>query len=301
VTHPLRFGLKVSQQGHPIAVQREGWRIADEAGFDHLWPFDHLVALHAPPTTPIFDGWTLLGAIAASTARIRMGLNVSGNLYRHPALLAKMAVTVDHLSGGRLEVGLGASWNEAEFAMFGLAFPGRPADRISMLEESCRVLKLLWSEERATFSGRHYRLSDAISEPKPLQRPHPLMWIGGKGPTRTLRVAAAHADVWHSDVWHADVGAAQGSWDLATVLDGHCAALGRDPRSIRRGHSLLTDDAEAALRHVEASVRHGFSEFLLFPSGVTSGGDHLLGVEAAARLLPRLRELGPLAQASTRP
>ena len=170
MTHPLRFGLKVSQQGQPIEVLREGWRIADGAGFDHLWPFDHLLALHAAPTTPIFDGWTLLGAIAASTDRIRMGLNVSGNLYRHPALLAKMAVTVDHLSGGRLEVGLGASWNEAEFAMFGMPFPGT-ADRIRMLDESCQVLKRLWTEERATFAGRFYRLSDAISEPKPRRRP----------------------------------------------------------------------------------------------------------------------------------
>lgn len=300
MTRSPRFGLKVSQQGHSIAVQREGWRISEEAGFDHLWPFDHLVALHAPPTTPIFDGWTLLGAIAASTDRIRMGLNVSGNLYRHPALLAKLAVTVDHLSGGRLEVGLGASWNDSEFAMFGLAFPG-PADRIRMLDESSRVLKLLWTEERTTFSGRYYRLSNAISEPKPFQRPHPPLWIGGKGPKRTLRVAAAHADVWHSDVWHADIAAAQGSWDLAKALDAHCAALGRDPASIRRGHSLLTDDADAALRHVEASIRNGFSEFLLFPAGAISGGHHLRGVEAAARLLPRLRELGPSAQASTRP
>ncbi len=308
MTHPLRFGLKVSQQAHPVALQSEGWRIADEAGFDHLWPFDHLVALHAPPATPIFDGWTLLGAIARWTKRIRMGLNVSGNLYRHPGLLAKIAVTVDHLSDGRLEVGLGAGWNEAEFAMFGLPFPSA-ADRVRMLGESCRVLKLLWTEQRVTFSGRYYRMIDAISEPKPLQKPHPPLWIGGKGPKRTLRVAAAHADVWHSDVWHADIAAAQASWDLAKVLDGHCATLGRDPTSIRRGHSLLTDDADAALRHVEASVRNGFSEFLLFPAGATSPGtDHLSGIETAARLLPRLRELGPSAdggrihaQASTRP
>lgn len=288
----LRFGLKVSQQGQRIEVLRHGWLVADEAGFDHLWPFDHLVALHAPPTTPIFDGWTLLGAIAASTRRIRMGLNVSGNLYRHPALLAKIAVTVDHLSGGRLEVGLGASWNEAEFAMFGLPFPGA-TDRIRMLDESCQVLKLLWSEERATFAGSVYRLTDAISAPKPIQRPRPPLWIGGKGPKRTLRVAASHADIWHSDVWHADIAAAQASWDLAGVLDEHCANVGRDPAAVRRGHSLLTDDADAALRHVEASIRHGFSEFLLFPAGATTGGDHEQGIEATAGLLPRLRELGP--------
>lgn len=292
MTHPLRFGLKVSQQGRPIAAEVDGWKTADQAGFDHLWPFDHLIALHASPATPIFDGWTLLGAIAVSTQRIRMGLNVSGNLYRHPGVLAKIAATVDHLSGGRLEVGLGAGWNEAEFAMFGLPFPGA-ADRIRMLGEACAALKLLWTEERATFSGRYYRLQDAISEPKPLGRPHPPLWIGGKGPKRTLRVAATYADVWHSDVWHADIAAAQATWDLAGVLDRHCIEIGRDPRSIRRGHSLLTDDPDAALRQVESSVRNGFTEFLLFPAGATTpGSDHLRGVEQAARLLPRLRELG---------
>lgn len=290
MSQPLRVGLKVSQQGQPIEVLREGWRMAEDAGFDHLWPFDHLVALHAAPTTPTFDGWTLLGAISVSTRRIRMGLNVSGNLYRHPALLAKIAATVDHLSGGRLEVGLGASWNEAEFAMFGLPFPGT-RDRLDMLEESCRVVKLLWTNERATLAGRHYRVTDAVSEPKPLQRPHPPLWVGGKGPRRTLRIAAEHADVWHSDVWHADIAAAQGSWDLAKVLDEHCRAVGRDPRSIRRGHSLLTDDPDEALRHVEASVKRGFSEFLLFPSGQTRSSDHRRGIEAAANLLPKMRAL----------
>lgn len=301
MTHAPRFGLKVSQQGQPIEVLSAGWKMADEAGFDHLWPFDHLVALHAPLTTPIFDGWTLLGAIARSTHRIRMGLNVSGNLYRHPGQLAKIAVTVDHLSAGRLELGLGASWNEAEFAMYGLPFAG-PAERIRMLDEACSVLKLLWTEEHATFAGRYYRLTDAVSEPKALQRPHPPIWIGGKGPKRTLRIAAAHADVWHSDVWHADIAAAQASWDLANVLDGHCVDLGREPRSIRRGHSLLTDDADAALRHVEASIERGFSEFLLFPRGATSpGSDHRAGIEATARLLPRLRELGPAPSGSPVP
>ncbi|MBM4435084.1 MAG: LLM class flavin-dependent oxidoreductase, partial [Chloroflexi bacterium] len=191
--------------------------MAEEVGFDHLWPFDHLLALHAPPTTAIFDGWTLLGAIAVATKRIRMGLNVSGNLYRHPAVLAKMSATVDHLSDGRLEVGVGASWNEEEFAMFGLPFPDKRG-RLDMLDESVRVVKLLWTKERASFAGRHYRVTDAISEPKPLQKPHPPLWIGGKGPKRTLRIAAEYADVWHSDVWHADIAAAQASWDLAKVL-----------------------------------------------------------------------------------
>src|SRR2546430_16297285 len=148
--NPLRYGLKFSQQVHPIDVHIDVWRIGDQAGFDHIWGFDHLVALGPDPAAPIFDGWTFLGAMAGITKRARIGLNVTGNLYRHPGLLAKIAVTVDHLSGGRLEMGLGAAWNEPELKMHGLPFPS-PADRIPMLDETCRVLNLLWTEPRATF------------------------------------------------------------------------------------------------------------------------------------------------------
>src|SRR5438128_11905332 len=132
----MRVGLKLSQQVHPVDVQREAWRMADEAGFDHLWLFDHLVPIHQDPTESIFDGWTLLAAMAATTERARIGLNVTGNLYRHPGLLAKIAVTVDHLSGGRLEMGLGAGWAETEFQMYGMPFPSA-ADRIGMLDDAC--------------------------------------------------------------------------------------------------------------------------------------------------------------------
>jgi F420-dependent oxidoreductase-like protein len=198
VAHPLRIGLKLSQQVHAIDAQRESWRIADEAGFDHIWPFDHLIALGNDPTRLIFDGWTILGAVAENTKRARIGLNVTGNLYRHPGLLAKIAVTVDHLSGGRLEMGIGAAWNEPEFQMYGMPFPS-VADRIRMLDEACSVLKALWTEERPTFKGRFYQLDAAIAEPKPVQKPYPPIWIGGSGPKRTLRVVAKHADVWNSN------------------------------------------------------------------------------------------------------
>src|SRR5206468_11231769 len=132
---------KLSQQVHPLDMQIEAWRMADTAGFDHLWLFDHLVAIHQEAAVPVFDGWTLLAAMATLTTRARIGLNVTGNLYRHPALLARMAVTVDHLSGGRLEVGLGAGWAASEFAAHGMPFITRPADRIDALDETCRVLK----------------------------------------------------------------------------------------------------------------------------------------------------------------
>jgi len=282
VPHPLRIGLKLSQQVHPIEAQRAAWRIADEAGFDHIWPFDHLIALGNDPTKLIFDGWTILGAVAENTKRARIGLNVTGNLYRHPGLLAKIAVTVDHLSDGRLEMGIGAAWNEPEFTMYGMPFPG-VADRIRMLDEACRVLKALWTEERATFKGRFYQLDAAIAEPKPVQKPHPPIWIGGSGPKRTLRVVAKHADVWNSNAPTPDQTHA-----LGKILDEHCAKIGRDPSTIRRSHQIRVEKDDDALRIGEAALRAGFSDLLLFPF---AGGDLRSGVERAAALLPRMRAL----------
>ena len=282
MAHPLRIGLKLSQQIYPIEAQREAWRTAEEAGFDHIWPFDHLIALGNDPAQPIFDGWTILGAVAENTKRVRIGLNVTGNLYRHPGLLAKIAVTVDHLSAGRLEMGIGAAWNEPEFQMYGIPFP-RTADRIRMMDEACSVLKALWTEERATFKGRFYALNSAIAEPKPIQRPYPPIWIGGVGPKLTLRVVAKHADVWNSN---APTPAATVA--LTKTLDEHCAKVGRDPASIRRSSQIRAEKDDDALRIAESVLRAGFTELLLFPS---PGRDLRMGVERAAALLPRIRAL----------
>ena len=282
MTHPLRVGLKLSQQAHPIEAHRESWRIADEAGFDHIWPFDHLIALGKDPARPIYDGWTILGAVAENTKRTRIGLNVTGNLYRHPGLLAKIAVTVDHLSGGRLEMGIGAAWNEPEFTMYGIPFP-RAAVRIRMMDEACSVLKALWTEERATFKGRFYQLDGAIAEPKPIQKPYPPIWIGGVGPKLTLRVVAKHADVWNSNAPTPAETVA-----LTQTLDEHCAAVGRDPATIRRSCQVRAETEDAALRIAETTIKSGFSDLLLFPF---PGGDLRAGVERAAALIPRIRAL----------
>ena len=256
--------------------------MADEAGFDHIWPFDHLIALGNDPARLIFDGWTVLGALAENTKRARIGLNVTGNLYRHPGLLAKIAVTVDHLSGGRLEMGIGAAWNEPEFQMYGLPFPSA-ADRIRMMDEACSVLKALWTEERATFKGRFYQLDNAIAEPKPVQRPYPPIWIGGSGPKLTLRVVAKHADVWNSNAPKPE-----DTFALTKILDEHCAKVGRDPAAIRRSSQVRAENEEAALRIAQTAVGAGFTELLVFPF---AGGNLRSGVERAAALLPRLRAL----------
>src|SRR5947207_3693605 len=283
---PLRFGLKFSQQIHPIDVHTDIWRMADDAGFDHIWPFDHLIALGPDPAAPIFDGWTALGAMAVITKRARMGLNVTGNLYRHPGLMAKIAVTVDHLSHGRLEFGIGTGWNEPEFRMHGLPFP-TAGDRVRMLEESLRAMKLLWSEPRATYKGRFYELKDAIAEPKPVQRPYPPIWIGAKG-ERMLRLTARHADVWNSNAR----GFAE-SVALSRALDGACTKAGRDPGSVRRSISLRLTTAEETLAKAKETIAAGFTEILvMIAGGNMPAADPRKRAEEAAVLLPRLRALG---------
>ena len=288
----IRVGLKLSQQVFSLDQQRDAWRMVDEAGFDHLWLFDHLVAIHQDTPQPIFDGWTMLASVAETTRRVHIGLNVTGNLYRHPGLLAKIAVTVDHLSGGRLEVGLGAGWNVPEFAMYGMPFPESAGERIARLDEACQVLKALWTEPRASFAGRYYQLDGAIAEPKPVQKPHPPLWVGGNGPKRTLRVAAKWADVWSCDVWPSSTAAMDSTYALAGVLDEHCRAVGRDPASIRRAHVVLADGTDTPVEIAKRSIDAGFSEFMLFPVKALGPGSDLRGaIDVAAKLLPRLRAL----------
>jgi len=283
---PLRYGLKFSQQVHPIDVQMDVWRTGDQAGFDHIWPFDHLLALGPNPAAPIFDGWTVLGTMAAITKRARIGLNVTGNLYRHPGLMAKIAVTVDHVSNGRLEFGIGTGWNEPEFTQFGLPFPSA-GDRVTMLDESLKAMKLLWSEPRSTFKGRFYELKDAIAEPKPVQRPHPPIWIGSKG-ERMLRLTARHADVWHSNA-----GAFEQSVALNKALDAAATKAGREPISIRRSISVRFTTPDETLKNAKASIDAGFTELLvMMGGGAMPVSDPRKRAEEAAALLPRLRALG---------
>src|SRR5229473_672618 len=224
--HPLRFGLKLSGQDTTIESLRTVWRIAEEGGFDHVWDFDHLASIGGDgPDRPIYEGWTLQAAMAEATKRVRIGCLVTGNTYRHPVLLAKMAMTVDHLSGGRLEFGIGAAWAEIEHEMYGIEGLDH---RVGMLSESLRIIKSLWTEDRTTFDGRYYHLKDAIANPKPIQKPYPPMWIGASGAT-TLRLVARHADVWN--IAGGDPDKVE---ELTAMLVEACGAVGRDPSAIRR-------------------------------------------------------------------
>jgi F420-dependent oxidoreductase-like protein len=267
----------------PIGEYRAVWRIADEAGFDSLWNMDHFATLGGDETGDIFEAWTLLAAMAEATSRVRIGCAVTGNTYRHPAVLAKMAATVDHLSGGRLDFGLGAGWATSEHAMLGLEF-GTVGDRMDRLEEACQIIRSLWTERRTTFEGEHYRLDEAIAEPKPIQRPYPPIWIGGRGRRRTLRIAAEYADV-----WNAPGGTADEIAELSGVLDAHCAEVGRDPAAIRRTvQTRLPDKADDALAEVEDYAKVGIDELIL----ITMAGTAAAQAEQAAELLPRLRAAG---------
>jgi F420-dependent oxidoreductase-like protein len=278
----MRFGLKLSQ-GATIDTIKQVWRIADEAGFDHCWNMDHFASLGGDDTLDIFDAWTALAGMAALTTRVRIGCSVTGNTYRNPGVLAKAAVTVDHLSGGRLEFGIGAGWAENEHTMLGLPF-GTVGDRSDRLEETLEIITSLWTEPTTTFHGKHYRFQDAIAEPKPVQRPHPPIWIGGSGPKRTLRMAARYADV-----WNAPGGAPSAVAASSAILDRHCADIGRDPAQIRRSVQVrFNGDPDELLRTVEEFAAIGVTEPLLY----VNAENPVARAEALAELLPRLRSIG---------
>jgi F420-dependent oxidoreductase-like protein len=225
----LRFGIKTAQQNTTYDDILRVWTEADSIpSIEHAWAFDHFIPLGPDPTGPQLEGWTLLGALAARTERLRVGLMVTGNTYRHPAVLANIGATVDHISHGRLDFGIGAGWNELESNMYGIPLY-KPGERIRRLGEACEVIKLLWTETVANFNGQYYQLKDARCEPKPVQKPYPPFVIGGGGEQLTLRVVARHANIWNFVGGSIDVFQHKNA-----VLNEHCAAIGRDPKTIER-------------------------------------------------------------------
>jgi F420-dependent oxidoreductase-like protein len=288
MAHPLRFGLKLSGQDTTIEALRAVWRIADESGFDHLWDFDHLASIgDGGPDRPIYEGWTLQAAIAEATKRVRFGCLVTGNTYRNPALLAKEAVTVDHLSGGRLEFGIGAAWAEIEHQMYGIEGLDH---RVGRLSESLRIIKSLFTEERTNFEGRYYHFKDAIANPKPIQKPYPPFWIGASGPT-TLRLVARHADVWN--IAGGDPDRVK---ELTPMLDEACGAVGRDPAEIRRSLQFGWDgkDRRELLELCARYLELGVTEQVIYLRGAEP--ERL--AEKIAEALPDLRKLERATMAS---
>jgi F420-dependent oxidoreductase-like protein len=221
----LTFGI-VTDQNLPWPVLVERWQRFEALGFDSAWVCDHFIQ-PSRPTGPYFEGWTLLAALAARTARIRLGVLVSSNTFRHPSLLAKEAITVDHVSGGRLDIGLGAGWYEPEHPMFGLEFPP-PAELVARYREAVEVVDRLLRDDVSSYAGTYYQLREAASRPRPVQSPRPPLLLAAHRP-RMLRVVARYADAWNS------FGTVDEMRDRNALLDEACAEIGRDPAAIRRG------------------------------------------------------------------
>lgn len=285
----LSFGVKPAQQFTTIDDLRRVWRLADEGGLDGCWTFDHFAPMGPARTGDVFEAWTLIAAMAEATRRIRIGCLVTGNTNRHPAVLAAMAATVDHLAAGRLDFGIGAGYDEYVDAMYGLPLiPAR--ERIARLAEACEVITRLWTEPTATYSGEYYRLDRATADPKPAQRPHPPIWMGSSGERYGLRVVARYADVW----MNANMPGADHLAEirrLSGVLDRHCAEIGRDPATIRRAVQFRpATDPDETLRMVEGYVLAGCTDiiFMVFETGDAA----VAATEAAIDLLPKLRAIG---------
>ena len=245
-------------------------RESEKAGLESFWVSDHFVGGDGVPDRDCLEAWTLLAALARDTKTVRLGCLVTAAQYRNPGLLAKIVAGVDHMSGGRIEFGIGAGWKENEYKAYGYEF-ANPGARVTQMNEAIQICRLLWTEERATFTGKHYRVEDAVCAPKPRQRPHPPIWIGGRGP-RVMRSAARYADGFDISRRSADADPmdADAIRAVNAELDEVCRAVKRERKLLRSHYSAvtLTDDASvAALRQrITDFARAGLDRFILaFP------------------------------------
>lgn len=244
----MRFGFWPSA-ANPWAEVLHVSRHAEQTGWDRLWFADHFMPVAEQSDETQHESWVVLSALAVRVPRIQMGHMVSGNTYRHPAVVAKMAAQIDVVSGGRFILGLGAGWQEREHTAYGIPL-GTIRERLDKLEEACRIVTDLFRYQKSNFEGEHYQLVDAPLEPKPIQTPLPLM-IGGGGEKRTLRITAQYATEWN--VW----GTPEVLRHKNGVLDAHCGDLARDPAEIQRSACtlLLYSDDEERVARARASGR----------------------------------------------
>ncbi len=266
----LRFGIKTAPQNTTYEGMLRVWLEADSLPIiEHAWLFDHFMPIMGDPTGPCLEGWTLLAAFAGQTKRVRMGIMVTGNTYRHPAVLTNMAATVDVISGGRLDFGIGAGWNELEHNAYGIPLYAT-GERIKRMGEACEVYRLMCTETAPDFQGQYYQLNGARCEPKPIQKPYPPIVIGGSGEQLTLRMVAKYADIWNF------VG---GPIELFRhkneVLDKHCAAIGRDPGAIERSVQIFADpnDLNTSRETMRNFIAEGATHLIMnlrapYPEGI---------------------------------
>jgi len=241
------------QTGFPYATLRERAQLAESFGYMGLWTIDHMWAKGAEDT-PFLDGWSIVSALAEATTRLRLGVLVTCNSFRNPGVLAKTVVTADHVSGGRVELGIGAGWMQEEYAAYGFPFPP-VRTRLSQLEESLEIIARLFSRSRTTYVGKHYRFEEAPFEPKPLQDPLPIT-IGGAGPNVLMRLVALYA---HR--WNCPMPAASRLEEHLVALSRHCEVLGRNPREVVVSEQIAVvvgeDDADVAKQIEVARQRIG--------------------------------------------
>lgn len=276
----LHFGIKTTQYFAYEDILRV-WLEADTLpAIEHAWLFDHPMPIfRADPSGSCLDGWTLLTALAAQTKRLRLGLLVASNANQTPALLAKRAATLDIISHGRLEFGLGAGGLEREHTAYGTDF-FPDGERVRRLGEACEIIRGMWTEPVFNFEGRYYHLSQTYCEPKPLQKPTPPFVIGGVGEQLTLRIVARYADVWNYPRF--PLGTIEEFQHKNSVLDGYCAEIARDPATLVRSVQFIIDPREnpATTRQtVQGFIAAGASHIVLAPRTLDEGIAHWLSEE----------------------
>ncbi len=250
---PMRFGIKTAPQMTTWGAMLDVWRAADEIDlFESAWNFDHFEPILGKPRSgPCLEGWTSLAALSQVTSRIRVGCMVTGVPYRHPAVLAKMAATVDVVSDGRLELGLGAGWNQDEADAYGIELPPLK-ERFDRFDDACEIVIGLLTQPSFSYTGSVHTITDAYCEPKAVQTPHPPITIGGDGERRTLRAVARYAQRWNTPFTSPEVLAHK-----REVLAGHCADIGRDPSEITITAQLIHDPTAGAEATADAAAALG--------------------------------------------
>ena len=258
----MRFGLQLWSQQTDWPGFRDSALAAEEAGWDSVWTWDHLNAIFGPWEQPILEGWSVLSALGPLTTRIRLGLMVGANTFRNPGLTAKLATTLDHVSGGRAVLGIGGAWFEREHDAFGIDFGTGFGDRLDRLDESVMLMRRLLDGERFSHDGRYYKLHDALCEPRPIQKRLPIL-VGGSGPRKTLRTVARRADGWNTS------GTLEEVRSHLDILAEHCDDVGRDIATIEKSISfpIILRDGPAAAASVYGVLleRNGIADMGTVP------------------------------------
>jgi alkanesulfonate monooxygenase SsuD/methylene tetrahydromethanopterin reductase-like flavin-dependent oxidoreductase (luciferase family) len=246
----MRFGLQLWSQQTDWAGFRDAARAADDAGWDSIWTWDHLLAIFGPWEQPIFEGWMVLAGLAPVTTKVRLGLMVGANTFRNPGLTAKLATTLDHLSAGRAVLGIGGAWFEREHDAFGIPYGETPGWRLDRLDESVMLIRRLLDGERVTHEGPAYQMHDALCEPRPVQ-PHLPILIGGSGRRKTLRTVAARADAWNTS------GTIDEVRETLDTLQAHAVEQGRDLATLE-----MTISFPIVIRDTQAAAEARYGELL---------------------------------------